>query len=736
MGMEAVDELLGVVIPGATVLDCDVKLRVEERQLPVALGLGSSRTRRLWRGTLFLNRHIHWHRKSNPVTRSPAFSTDGLFYSVDSWHVFSSPHTRNSCSAPMNYRPDIDGLRAIAVALVVFFHAQCGFPGGFVGVDVFFVISGFLITGIIRNQLASGHFSFREFWVRRIRRIVPAAAAMTLSTLALGYFFLFPSDYKFLAESAVFQQLMAANVYFWRKTGYFSGRADMMPLLHTWSLAVEEQFYLVYPVLLALLWRCGERILAWSLGGLAMASFGLSVWGVGRFPSATFFLLPTRAWELLLGGLLWSVPRIPIVASRAGGNVAATLGLLAIFLAAMTYTSTSLFPGAAAALPCGGAALIILAGTCGTPLVNRFLSSPPLVAVGLASYSIYLWHWPFLVFLRHISGPRPGPLPLAATVISSVAVALLSWRFIERVFRAGSYRPDGTGPFAAAFLSIPLICTICWVILTNEGFPDRAPEKAVLYHAASSDSAHGESIDTSRLLADDCPRFGSPDGPVSCLIWGDSHAMSMVVGLNTACRLCCVQGHQATYFGTAPILDFYISNGLGLRELAIPHSAAVFEYAKRNRIDMVVLAAFWTRYQTNSSLESRLRSTVDALTAAGIKVAIVLDYATQEEDVPLMLAREAFRGNSTSACGVTMAEYRKQNGLVNTMIRRVANGRAMVLDPALYLTDRNEIWRAEIDEDVLYYDDDHLSTAGSLRLAPMFSDMFARLLQQRCDEGE
>lgn len=221
------------------------------------------------------------------------------------------------------YRPEIDGLRAIAVVAVVFYHAGLGFTGGFVGVDVFFVISGFLITSLILKDLAAGTFTLAGFWERRIRRIVPALTCLVLATLMAGWIVMLPADYAELGRSAFFQGLFAANVYFWRSSGYFDGAVEEKPLLHTWSLAVEEQFYFVFPLMmvglvaLPMFRRRGNLLSLFAL--CILLSLGVSIWGVSNRPVATFYLLPTRAWELLLGGFIALLPALRTGASANAG---------------------------------------------------------------------------------------------------------------------------------------------------------------------------------------------------------------------------------------------------------------------------------------------------------------------------------------------------------------------------------------------------------------------------------
>jgi peptidoglycan/LPS O-acetylase OafA/YrhL len=258
----------------------------------------------------------------------------------------------------LNYRPDIDGLRAIAVVMVMLFHAGLGFEGGYVGVDVFFVISGFLITRLIQKELSSDKFSLQRFWERRIRRIVPAAYACVAVTLVFGLLILMPSDLEDLGNSLIMQQLMLSNVYFWRTGDYFGGPAELKPLLHTWSLTVEEQFYLVYPIILVLLYRFGKTCFFTAISILAVGSLCLSIWWVSSHNEFTFFMLPTRAWEMLLGGMIANLPSFSRLSKR-NLDLLGLAGLLAILFASIHFTSATEFPGAAALVPCVGTCLAV-----------------------------------------------------------------------------------------------------------------------------------------------------------------------------------------------------------------------------------------------------------------------------------------------------------------------------------------------------------------------------------------
>jgi peptidoglycan/LPS O-acetylase OafA/YrhL len=458
------------------------------------------------------------------------------------------------------YRRDIDGLRAIAVLAVVAFHAGLhapdaavlwvrplsnrfanglarGLPGGFVGVDIFFVISGFLIGGILLREQASGTFSIARFYERRIRRIVPALSAVLLFTFAAGWFALTPAAMDDLGRSTLAASLSAANIYFLRTSGYFDAPALQKPLLHMWSLAVEEQFYLVFPLVLMLIHRFGRRHLKVVLVVLFAVSFAASEVGVYRDPLGTFYLPQTRAWELLLGTLL-AAGIVPPLRSALGRNLASTAGLACIAFASIAFTETVRFPGAAALWPCIGAALILAAGEIGGSAVGRLLSTRPFVFVGLISYSLYLWHWPLIVINKYdwFQGvPERNYRLLPVTF----AVATLSWLFVERPFRYGALKLTRGPLFAAAGAATLLIAALAGWDVVSKGLPLR------LTPAELSLVRQGTSVWQTEGWGLQC--FASEKNPAispSCLeessaspnylLYGDSHAAHLLYGLQKA----------------------------------------------------------------------------------------------------------------------------------------------------------------------------------------------------------
>ena len=313
--------------------------------------------------------------------------------------IIASPVDRAAApDAALGYRRDIDGLRALAVVPVLLFHVDLWpFSGGYVGVDIFFVISGYLIASIIGHDLAEGRFTLTGFYVRRIRRIFPALFVMIAFTILVGGLILLPLDYRRLGASALATTLFASNIYFARQSGYFGASAEEAPLLHSWSLAVEEQFYIVFPLLMLVGWRLGGRyrLLLSMVAGLSLLS---AMHMVETAPASAFYLPHTRGWEFL-GGAMLAVGRLPAFRSPQIANAAAAAGAALIGWAVLRFSAATPFPGAHALFPVVGAMLILHAGRTGS-LVSGALSKPAPVFIGRISYSLYLWHWPLIVFWK------------------------------------------------------------------------------------------------------------------------------------------------------------------------------------------------------------------------------------------------------------------------------------------------------------------------------------------------
>ena len=426
------------------------------------------------------------------------------------------------------------------------FHLQFRFAlGGFTGVDVFFVISGYLITSILLADMDAGRFTLRGFYVRRIRRIYPVLAAALLGTTAFALLVAMPSELRDYSRSLIGASLSASNLYFGLHSTYFDPLSLSRPALQTWSLGVEEQFYLLFPPLLLLLRRLLPRHLTIALGVLTAVSFAFSVYGALQTPSLAFFMPWTRACELLLGALL-SVGLVPRAASQALRNLAAALGLLLICGSVLLINGAVPFPGAAALAPCGGAALLIWSGQAkstasGSPLphptlVARFLAWRPMVFIGLISYSLYLWHWPVIVFQGMSLWGNGLPHRVVKTILLalSFALAVISWRFIERPFRDGPLRLSGRGAFLFAGVSSAVLVSAGVLVLALHGLPTRFPAAAVAvgnyvdeptdYRVGTCMVIRARDFKPNPCLTED------PSRP-NWLLIGDSHAAAQWSGL-------------------------------------------------------------------------------------------------------------------------------------------------------------------------------------------------------------
>ena len=332
----------------------------------------------------------------------------------------------------MKYRAEIDGLRALAVVPVIFFHAGFElFSGGFVGVDVFFVISGYLITTILIEDIENKRFSIANFYERRARRILPALFFVMLVCIPFAWMWMQPSQMKDFSQSLVAVSLFASNILFWRESGYFDAAAEEKPLLHTWSLAVEEQYYVLFPVFLIIAWRFGKNRVFWMIVVMAAISLLLSEWGWRNKATANFYLAPTRVWELFAGSIA------AFIVQKKGvqkSNTLALLGLFAIIFSILAYDESTPFPSVYALVPVLGVVLLVLYADKDT-LAAKILSTKALLGIGLISYSAYLWHQPLFAFARVYQGGMVAKWTMAMLSILSLAPAYFSWRYVESYYR-------------------------------------------------------------------------------------------------------------------------------------------------------------------------------------------------------------------------------------------------------------------------------------------------------------
>lgn len=372
----------------------------------------------------------------------------------------------------MIYRREIDGLRALAVLPVILFHAGFAWvPGGFVGVDVFFVISGYLITSIIADELAAGHFTLAGFYERRARRILPALFLVLLTCLPAAWYLLLPAEMVEFGNSLMAVATFVSNILFWWQTDYFAATAEQIPLLHTWSLAVEEQYYLLFPLCLWLGWRLGQRWLVGLIALVALLSLGWSEWLWRQSVEANFYLIPSRAWELMLGALAAFYLRHKQPGQGMLAQLASAVGLGLLAYAVLAFNEGIPFPSLYALVPTVASVLLILFASPAT-WVGKLLASPPLVGVGLVSYSAYLWHQPLFVFARMQATEEPDKLMMAGLSLLTLLLAYASWRWVERPFR-DRRRFTRQQMFTGALLGSLLLVAIGFWLVAAEGFPTR-----------------------------------------------------------------------------------------------------------------------------------------------------------------------------------------------------------------------------------------------------------------------
>jgi len=655
----------------------------------------------------------------------------------------------------LTYRPDIDGLRAIAVMAVVLFHSGLsGFSGGFVGVDVFFVISGFLITSIIIKDLDAGCFSFAHFYERRIRRILPAYFCMIAGTFTLSWFILLPLDFKDFALSGLSSVFYVSNYYFWTDTGYFGGMAAEKPLVHTWSLGVEEQFYILYPLFLFLLYKfVGRSVLFWALFFCAVLSLVASEYVAGKDQFMSFYFLPTRAWELAIGGLL-AFGLIKPVSSQGLASLLALVGAGLIAASIVFYDKATLFPGLSALAPCVGAALLIYAGSSGS-LVSRTLSLPPFVFIGKISYSLYLWHWPLIALWNYRFAHQVEPAHMAGILALSFVLAFLSWRFIENPVR----RPElltRVKIFTYAGLVSAVISGFFLVSILAQGLPQRFDERVYTYQMASQDFSPLRQICNNAPLKNgeaglkECMIGDLEQKTVSAFIWGDSIADSVSPVVSDVLETHNLKGVQATKNACAPLLGTHLTR---LPEFLTVQCKAynekVLAYLKNHDdIRYVFLIGEWPdvmefisygAYQKDkvpamrkSDYETAMRATVKAVQDAGKNPVLIGSLPRFPYNVPKCLARQsAFKDMRHYPCAVLPTETFYIASAQADAVLEGLEGVSVYL-PRDVLCDEQACY-PEKEDVVIYYDNSHLSVSGSKVLYDGVNAAFLRVF--RTGEG-
>jgi peptidoglycan/LPS O-acetylase OafA/YrhL len=634
-----------------------------------------------------------------------------------------------------DYRPDIDGLRAVAIITVVGNHVGLpGWSGGYVGVDVFFVISGFLITSMLVTEAVQyRRIDLWAFYARRVRRLLPAFLTVLLGTLLLGAIYLGSTDgeQQGLVKSATAAVLLNANHYFWHATGgYFDRPAELQPLLHLWSLSVEEQYYLVWPLaLIGLLhWKPRfdyRRKVVVTLSFIALVSFLFSLWCLSRTQSAAFYLMPARAWELAMGAVIALVPLRAQSSCSPIGIVLGYSGLAAITLAVTVYDQTT--PGGALLLPVLGT-IALIAGNKLAPngLPARILSSKAMVGIGLISYSWYLWHWPLLAITRSVQlGGRDLLRDFLLAGIAALVLACATYRWIEKPMR-GNTRLRSLGPRANVSLGA-LASASCILLAASLGAwakYDSTSSLEMKLTAAKRDRpplheiCHNHLNQEARLpRPDQCVVSGGSKN-VDAVLWGDSYAAFWMPALTEISEKDRISTYQLTRDKCPPLLEFNITRSSDPTQprKCLEFQRMAFDEIRRLRTERglrsVILAANWVAY-SGDRMEETLGPTLDLLGGLGLRVLIIGPSPNLPYKAPECLLRHDER-----FCAVKKVDFYNQRARALDAIERAINGRTdvRVLDPTSFFCD-DKICPAIRDGVVIYIDTGHVTATASRNFA-------------------
>lgn len=662
----------------------------------------------------------------------------------------------------IGYRPDIDGLRGVAVLAVVLFHAGFApFSGGYVGVDIFFVISGYLITAILLREMQIGNFRFRAFYARRARRLLPALFATLIATLVTGYFLLLPGEMIALGQASLATIFFGSNIYFWdKKTTYFGLDVETEPLLHTWSLGVEEQFYILFPLILLFTFkalRAKDRGIFVVLTTLLSVSLAANLWLTPFYTKFSFYMISNRAWEFLAGSLL-ALPLIPALRRDFLANLLALAGLVSIGFAIFSLEEDSLFPGYNALLPVIGTALIVHTGKNHKTWVHHFLCLPPVLFCGLISYSLYLWHWPATVYINMLWGSPKSPYII---LLVSLGLGAASWHFIEKRYRHTRRlhtRHPSRHPTRELSLAGSLVVVASLCILLAEGLPGRI-DNAIYTKTGipRTDNDHEEFLKSctpiDELVTTTTPlegrrcALGAMDGPARFALWGDSHALALYPALNQAARELGVSGWLFNQSGCRALLGVYRESQHKCRHF---NDSVAEMIAQNPQVHSVFLAGYWRIPLTGKGYDNNNFLVMDKLTreqspAENARVfarglARTVDRLPEKtvylvEDVPEIgsafgkeVASHFLRAIwLNTAINPTTWQFEDPQDTYDRQLKTIRKSteglRWVTIKDILCKDDFCPLYQ---DGRLLYADGDHLSHAGSLRLKDTFKTILVR----------
>ncbi|PIB25821.1 hypothetical protein BFP76_12510 [Amylibacter kogurei] len=659
--------------------------------------------------------------------------------------------------AKLEYRNDIDGLRAIAVMSVIFYHI--GFhhiQAGYAGVDVFFTISGFLIGGILLREKQTGNFSYRAFYARRARRILPALFAVIITSFGIGWFFSMPNELRYFGGAALSAILSVSNIWYFNVLDYFNPAATEDPLIHTWSLGIEEQFYLIFPLLLSLIWAFARKFLLPVLVLLAFVSFVVMIVTNEDQPDAAFYLIHTRAWELLVGVIL------ACIAARDSrwqtnsvvSSYLATFGLIVLVASLIWTPQHVVWPSVWTIPPIFGTALLLFFGG-GKSIANKVLTFPPMILIGLISYSAYLWHQPVLAYFATM-GRQPQSI-WAMLLLTAVILGLawLSWRWIETPFRKGGLNTRKVSTLLIGQAAIILLFSVAGHV--TKGFPSRLPQAAleILDEKGLLSPTYEKCLPSrpeswTRDLASQTCIHGDHNFPRVALL-GDSHAGTLANALGEALQSSGLSIQEFTLSGCTSIPN--VQSNAQKRALACSDYAhRVRDFiAKSNDYDVVVIHAVWEYYFVNKevvapnghfhkneqflfpisgqpdmsdeqrqiAIVQELSQLISDLKQAGKHVVLVQPTPSPWFDIPRFAARSLWNsGKEIDELGYPVSNFKDLIDPTNDMLIKAASGKATLVNPMEQLCANDGECLVIKDGRPLYADHNHLSVYGVSEIIP------------------
>jgi peptidoglycan/LPS O-acetylase OafA/YrhL len=646
------------------------------------------------------------------------------------------------------YRPEVNGLRALAVIPVILSHAGFSwFSGGFIGVDVFFVISGYLITTIILNELENGNFSLKKFYERRARRIFPALFLVIISCIPFAWMWIDPIYFRDFAQSLVAMGFFASNILFWQESNYFGPAAEVKPLLHTWSLSIEEQFYVLFPILLIIVFKFARRYMNWVLLGALLFSLLLSEYTSKQDSLTSFFMIHTRAWELLTGGYIaYLGTRNVFAVNESASKVLTLFGVGLILYAIISFDQYTRSPGFMTVIPVLGAALVIIYGR-EKGLAYKILTLKPVVGIGLISYSLYLWHQPLFAFLRIYSLEKPGSYLYILMMILALILSIFSWKYVETPFR-NKHKVSARVVVLFSGASAVIVITFGLMGHFQYGFSARFNDIERIMHAAKSNGNH-LLVQNGKVCEDRIPKESCVLGPRNVIpkwaLVGDSHAGSLGPSFQKALNTIGQAGVELTSRGCpyAPGFSRRYDNGACLKSVS-----EIRNYLLSSNVENIILAGRYvlllerTKFDNGEGGREYGRPTgyypsddfgiaeparrkaviagykngVRELLDHGKKVFLIYPIPEVGWNVPSQLFKRIYIHHLTSKVTTDYNVYRNRSASVITAFDNLGEHKNLTRvfpDKILCNTYEKARCATESQNAILYHDDDHLSVEGA-----------------------